>query len=411
MTGLSQLPHDILYIVCSELERDLLSLCCLARVCRSFNQAARKLVFRHVGGVRQEKQHLLTRSFAEDPDLRSSVKSCRSFCVKYRGKIFDYGTEKALDFEKFPNLREITVQMTSFPVDISKRPVTWNFECDIFDTCSFAGVHTINLTGPSIAVLDPTDMVRFMSLPDVRNIVAAGCDDWVSPLLQPAFIEVKTALTSLDIRGRRDTVFWSVAPTSLWHILSCCPRLEHLRCHTPSYFAHLKSETGLHTMLEPIRESLKSLELFQDYQPRPTTSGEGVLMNFSWFPTLVELHIPSRYLFLSRNSFDRSEGLHKMLPRCLRRLRVEFQKVARAAIIGTGPGDVDQATLSQSWLLELPIEKPTSFPELKEVIMVDVPRPGGQSESLRPQWSPPDDIVETFSQAGIKLDVRLSYVR
>ncbi|KAF2794116.1 hypothetical protein K505DRAFT_361379 [Melanomma pulvis-pyrius CBS 109.77] len=369
----ANIPDDVLYITFSYLEHDLQSLCFLAKVCRRFNQITRKMIFGHIGVASVEKQPLLLRSLDEDPELRSSVHSCAPGRIDREGTIKNDSLQKALGF---PNLRTLTLvkehETKNFVEALkyhSRRGKSdEDFHCHFLDSHSFLGLRSIQLGQRGLCNFTTTEILRLILVPGVKEMVADCLDDLKEPRLPGPFRTMKSTLTSLDLRGR--THYIAEHPIILPFASSSS---------LPNSDGHITRGRWIFTL-----------------------PYDGSSMDLSDFPVLEELHITSCCLLpLGKPSAERDE-LYKLLPARLRRLRLDFPRESGIFYyhLKGEPirnNDINAVPHSRhSWILQFPMHKPKSFPNLTNVAMVDPPGNIGYWLWRKAPWAPPEQVATTF---------------
>lgn len=177
-----------------------------------------------------------------------------------------------------------------------------------------------------------TEVIRFMLIPNLQTFYCEGLNIMKPPRLPPAFTSANSSLTSLDLLGG---TLWCIEPRTLRAMLSHCPSLRVLRCQIPM-IAHLDScqeQTScverpvspreLITVLEPVRHTLQDVSLLNR---RHTVPYDGSCMDFSGFAALRKLEITSCCLMPPGAPCEERDGLYKLLPRSLERLKVRTGK-------------------------------------------------------------------------------------
>ncbi|KAF2830865.1 hypothetical protein CC86DRAFT_402870 [Ophiobolus disseminans] len=264
-----------------------------------------------------------------------------------------------------------------------RRPAERDFECCFLvdNERDFSNIRTIHVQQD----FTTTEILRFMLLPSLREMKATYLDIMKPPDLPSAWAEKRSTITTLELSG---CTLWRIDLSAIHRILSFCPHLRILRAQVPmiseygggnrpSQERQLAIPAALDFMLEPVKNILKELKLFNGrHRIRP--------------------HCTVR------------EHLYKLLPPTLRRLKLEFPRssgifyhhLKGKPFLNQSPKAIPQQRYN--WISTQLHDKSTSLPNLAKLEMTDPPGCVGFHYWETAIWTPPSDC-ETD---GVELDIK-----
>jgi hypothetical protein len=342
MASLTDLPEDILYLIAIYFSHDLATLCVLSVVTSTFRHATRGLLLKHNKDLSPEKKLILLPYATRNQELGALLTSWylnlddhdaggahaipELKTVLALPALEELVLERSNQFYKFlggtPGMGRIVNHYRQLR---EGRPVERDFECAFLDNAEydFNNVRTVHLKHE----FSTTEILRFMVLPGVREVKATALGIMRAYRLPQELADTTSNVTCLALGGGWT---WSMEPETLHSILAIFPNLRELKCQVPvsailtgpsggTTVTRPVSPAGLSHALQPVRATLRKLELLNWRHKVPY---DGTHMNLLNFAVLQELEIASSCLMPDGPPCVERNGVCGLLPPRLRHLKV-----------------------------------------------------------------------------------------